>query len=374
MRIAYLLDEDISAPTGVVNKILCQTGYWTRNGHDVKVICLRSRTETACIDGAEILSLYKRANAAIKFIQRIGIALELRRVLDDYRPDLCYMRYMLYSPFLVSSIRRMCKHVMEINTDDISESRLTTKWNYYYNLLTRNRLLCAASGIVAVTNELAQSESLRRVNCPRIVIPNGIDLNTITHIRKSKERSDDKMNLCFVGSPGLSWHGIDKIATIVNHLKGVRFHLVGITGDQLMSVGIRENDQDVVRTYGFVSQDRAQEIVAMCDIGISTLALHRKGMHQACPLKSRQYLAQGLPIIVGYDDPDISRAAVPDFVLNIGNYERNVIDNIRRIQEFVCRVRDYPAEVITQFAREVVSMEKKEKVRLAYFCDIAEGN
>lgn len=39
-----------------------------------------------------------------------------------------------------------------------------------------------------------------------------------------------------------------------------------------------------------------------CQVCIGTLALHRKNMTEASPLKTREYLAHGFPVIIGYKD------------------------------------------------------------------------
>jgi glycosyltransferase involved in cell wall biosynthesis len=59
--------------------------------------------------------------------------------------------------------------------------------------------------------------------------------------------------------------------------------------------------------HGMRDRDYCQRIFAQCDIGIGTLALERKGMKEACPLKVREYLASGLPVYAGHQD-----GALPD--------------------------------------------------------------
>jgi hypothetical protein len=76
-----------------------------------------------------------------------------------------------------------------------------------------------------------------------------------------------------------------------------------------------------------------EPLIAGCTAGIGTLALHRKGMDEACPLKVREYLAYGLPVILGCADADIPKDA--DYALHIPNTENNVAEHLPEIQSFV---------------------------------------
>ena len=48
-------------------------------------------------------------------------------------------------------------------------------------------------------------------------------------------------------------------------------------------------------------------------LAVSTLALHRKQMRQACALKTREYVARGLPFVIGHEDPDLGRPEAAPF-------------------------------------------------------------
>jgi hypothetical protein len=42
------------------------------------------------------------------------------------------------------------------------------------------------------------------------------------------------------------------------------------------------------------------------NLAISTMALHRKRMTEACSLKTREYTARGIPFVLAYEDPDLA--------------------------------------------------------------------
>src|SRR5690606_35583904 len=95
---------------------------------------------------------------------------------------------------------------------------------------------------------------------------------------------------------------------------------------------------------------------------IGSLAMHRNSMLEACPLKVREYCAFGLPVILGYRDTDLEGQ---DFVLNIGNYESNVEDNIEEIRQFVIKWHN---KVVNHTITEpILSYKYKEEKRLRFF-------
>jgi hypothetical protein len=109
----------------------------------------------------------------------------------------------------------------------------------------------------------------------------------------------------------------------------------------------------------------AQNIASNANVAISTLALHRTVMTEACPLKTRFYLAMGLPVILGYDDTDLMEKQ-PDFLLNIGNYPSNVKDNMSLIRSFIISKRRHRTSIYN-YADENLCNFKKEKERIDFF-------
>ena len=87
-------------------------------------------------------------------------------------------------------------------------------------------------------------------------------------------------------------------------------------------------------------------------------------MEEASPLKSRQYLALGLPMIIGYNDTDISNDK--EYILDIGNYQNNIEDNIDKIKLFIKSVKGFNADAIIQDAKEILDYKNKEKSRVKY--------
>jgi hypothetical protein len=107
--------------------------------------------------------------------------------------------------------------------------------------------------------------------------------------------------------------------------------------------------------------------MATSDFGIGPLALHRKGMSEATPLKVRDYLMHGLPVLIAHDDTDFP-GAPPWYVLQIPNTESTVEDSLASIETWVSAIggRRVPrADVL-----ERIGIEAKEQARIAFFEEI----
>lgn len=87
-------------------------------------------------------------------------------------------------------------------------------------------------------------------------------------------------------------------------------------------------------------------------------------MAEGSPLKSRQYLAYGLPVILGHTDPDLHEG---EYILQLENCEDNVEKDIARIRSFVYSMTNAnPIEVQETF-RPRLDARLKEGRRLAFF-------
>ena len=118
--------------------------------------------------------------------------------------------------------------------------------------------------------------------------------------------------------------------------------------------------------YGFLPLNKAREIIKTCHVGVSSLAMDRVKLHEACVLKTRQYLSQGLPIILGYKDTDLMHHHNLPFILELQEGENNVRDNLAKIRDFIERVKDYNKDEIISFAKNSIDFAVKEENRLNF--------
>ena len=115
-----------------------------------------------------------------------------------------------------------------------------------------------------------------------------------------------------------------------------------------------------------MSSNHYQILLANSDVAVSSLAFHRVGMQEQSPLKSREYLAYGLPMVVPYIDTDLNDLKC-DFLLNIPNREDNIQTHAEVIRDFAYRMRG--RRVDRQMIMPI-DQTRKETERLRFFEEI----
>lgn len=290
-RIAYFIHHDISRNDGVTKKIKGQIDYWRKLGLEVKCFCVLPKI------GDSILPCNKyEANHYLK--QRLTLNTELIDDIDEFNPDIIYFRYDTWSRNY-SVLSKKYKVVCELNTLDVEEFNLLFKKDktlksllrYMSYKYLRHFVLKRVSGIVAVTNEIKNHKSNDGYTNKRITIPNAINLDEFPIIKKISS-DGSRIGLFFMGTPNQPWHGIDIIEDMAAHMPEYDFHIVGVT----------EQSYSNVFYHGYLQQEEYLKVLSKCQICIGSLALFRNNMEEACPLKVREYLAYGYPIILGYHD------------------------------------------------------------------------
>jgi len=365
MRIAYIARVDAESK-GVQNKILSQIRAWSKMGLNTFLYVIgpedkRSHWHDSSIDNLQVEYFVEnyRAPLAKRYLQRSQSYAEILSDLLRKQPDLVYLRYEYCVPPLYGLIKKF-QTVVEINTNDRVEFFIYSKLYGIYNYLTRHLILSNASGFILVTNEL---KAVIPKNKPSRVIANGIDLSLFPI---ASTQNNQFPRLIFSGtnfSPRNTnpypWHGVDKIFYLASQLPECDFTIVGLSSP------VSETLPPNVTVNGLLTGKSYDVLFDGIDVAISTLALHRKKMNEACPLKTREYLARGLPVIIGYKDTDLVDGL--PFVLRIPNEENNIVKSVAQIREFAYSMRGQrvPRELIAH-----LDVSVKEKERVAFFASI----
>lgn len=353
MKIAYFLNWEARWGQGILQKVLSHVRAWMDAGCDVRIFMLSPEEHVQELvrqrDPEIALVVRRHYNLADRLIQYGPLA----QMAAAWKPDIVYLRYAGYYPAL-AALARQFPLVLEINTDDIKEYPLVSFYHNWYNRLTRRLLLGQAKGMVFVTNELSSKPDFTCFGKPGAVIANGIDLS---RYQPAPTPANWTPRLAFIGSVGAPWHGVDKIRLLAERVPEWEFDIIGSSPAELLGP-VPAN----VRMHGLLDRARYEPILAQSDVAIGTLALHRKQMYEAAPLKVREYLAFGLPTIIAYDDTDLSRPH--DAILQLPNTPDNVSANLETIRQFVLRVKG------TRIPRAQIAHldgRQKEQRRLAFF-------
>lgn len=353
MRIAYLTIH--VAPEimrgGVGKKIRSQTAAWL--GHEVAMFSLTP--EKIPFESAYQYLFNVHGNIIAREISRYAALKKMIADLRQFRPDLIYLRYGLYS-FPLHQIFKIAPVVVEINTNDVEEYITRGRFLYWLNRLTRGITLGLASGVVSPTHELIDILPSGYQGLVE-VISNGMDLeNSIPFPAPGNLQPEITM----VASPGMNWHGVDKLIRLAGICPDLHVNIVGYGGSDVGNITISSN----VILHGFLNHKDLLEVYKKTDVACGTLGLHRKNMEEACTLKVREALSYGLPLILGYRDTDLETLNL-DTVLRIPNNESNVLDNFQEIRNFSYKMIGRRTD-LNQIA-PYMDQKRKEDVRLSFF-------
>lgn len=362
MRIAYvalhLNNETMEG--GVGGKIRSQIRLWRDMGHEARLFLLSPDQ----VVSTEIRTFTFRPGTklpVLKFLTReisrsVALA-RLIRAIEAFRPDIIYLRYGLFA-YPLQRLFDIAPIVIELNTNDVAEYRYRGLFFYWANRLTRGIILKQAAGFVASTYEI-RTFPFNKYGKPCQVIANGIDLDRYAPCAAP---ANYPPVIVFAGTPGFNWHGVDKLYEMARLCPDLRVEIIGYVFEDL-NITVPEN----VKLHGLVHQDQVKTILTAADIACGTLALYRKNMQEACPLKVREYLACGLPTILAYQDTDLCDLEA-DFLLRLPNVESNVIDNVKLIRDFAYRMRG--RRVNRELINPRINQRQKEETRLTFFQQI----
>lgn len=359
LRIAYLAHGVDGRTGGVRAKILGQASAWPRLDPSIDVgvfVRVEAGTEQDWVGEDHVIQVRSsRAGILGRLIERERLTLDVRR----WRPHLVYLRQSTVSPSLIA-LASTTPTVVELNTLDLAELRLRSRWRYWYARLARDTLLRAARGIVAVSQPIADDRDVTRLQRPTVVVPNGIDLDLHQPLPAAL---GPKPRLVFLGTPGAPWHGVDKIARLARLEPSWTIDVVGPDRDAL-SVPPHN-----VRMHGLLAPEQVRPILAAADVAIGPLAFHRLGLTSASPLKVAEYLAHGIATIIAYRDERFPTGA--EFLLELPNSEDNVETSIDAIRAFV---RRWVGRRVSRAAVAPIDVRRIEERRLTFLRSVLSRN
>ncbi|MBL8089792.1 MAG: glycosyltransferase family 4 protein [Anaerolineales bacterium] len=362
MRIAYVsLHWARTKNSGVGKKIQSQVKIWKEMGHEARLFMHTSQHEPPSeLIEAEIFP-YQTKNKFQTEVNRIRAAKQMVKSIEAFKPDIIYLRYGIYV-YPAHQLMRIALVVEEINTNDLTQHEGLGGIYSLYNRLTRGIFLRRVAGLVTVSQELAVSSAFAKYQKPTCVIANGIELEALPTLPPASNKIP---RLAFIGSPDNHWHGVDKLILLANLAPDIHIDIIGY--NQLPQYLPLPNN---ITLHGYLTLEQYKKTLAMADVAISSLALHRVKLEEASPLKSRECLAFGLPLITAYDDTDLTTQE-HDFLLKIPNKEDNIQTHFSSIRDFAYRMRGYRVE-----RKQIVQLDQKSKElrRFSFFHEILEKN
>ncbi len=258
---------------GVRKKVDSQLNVFRKNGIEAQLqeYHWENGAPTIIVDDDTTILYFRRVAASYKFA---SFLLKLRKAHKDLR---IIMELPIY-PFAKE------KTGFNLKTE-INEFLGTHMWH-----------LCL-DRIVVISHEMDSLYGVKIIN-----VHNGIDFEKV---RQRKISDRDSINLIAV-SGCYFWHGYDRLINGLGEYYGsahdidVNLYLVGEgeCSEEYRTLSDRYGLTDKhVYLCGLLDGEKLDEIYDKCDIAVNSLGGHRKDSFFSSSLKSREYVAKGLPIM-----------------------------------------------------------------------------
>ena len=353
MRLALISHHRIVEGEGVSAKLIRTAGCWRRLGHEVALLELPT---------GRIVELEHPGVATVEAPPRTRLGWIVRHqrwfsnatsVLRDLRPDAAFIRQGPWCPAFEGLLGRI-PTIFEINSDPARELARRSRTAAAYWRWTWPRLAARAAGFNAVTSELLP----RGVEIPSMVVANSVEVPATPPTREIPD--GPPVVVMPIGSPS-AWHGVDRVLRIAQQVPEAIFRLIGAPAETAPA-----NVEFVPR----MGEAALRDELSRCRIGLASLAMERAGLREACPLKSRTMIAAGLPIVYGYEDPDL--AADTRFAIRI-DFARDGLDAaVEAVRSLLETTRRDPGihDEAWRFARDRLGVGVKEHRRLQFIADL----
>lgn len=273
---------------------------------------------------------------------------DISRLISSLSPDDClYLRYppipKITLPIIINDGPRI---IFEINgilsKEGGNDASIGISWRALERVLGSN-IIALSNGVICVTDEIFRHyySRSRRNKLKGTTVSNGIDCHClpISHHTSPSEKEIHLIGVALVSN----WHGFDRIIRGMAKYEGNKeyyFHIVG-RGPEINTLKRIVNDLHIsnrVIFHGFQSGEPLDELYNACDVAVSTLAIHRKGLHEHCSLKSREYCTRGIPFLYSGIDPDFPEK----FPYAIRFFSNEKAIDMERVAEFYARVKNDP--------------------------------
>lgn len=364
MRIAYItLHWPRLLSSSIGKKISNQIKIWRKFGHSVQFFShLHSTYENEELVEGQRFYYKNDKNLLSNEWDRIAAARQLLKSVRSFQPDVIYLRWGMY----VHPIKRIFKispTIIEINTNDYEEHKLLGFSRDHYNRLSRSILLGNASGHVFTSKELAKDPNFSKFNKPFTVITNGIVLENTPFYPAP---NNTPPHLIFIGTPGMAWHGVEKLAHFAQRFPDVKVNIIGFE-----SINGYSQLPSNLFLHGYLVGKDYERLLSSADAAIGTLSLYLKGMQEASPFKIRDCVARGIPCILPYTDTDLFDLDCRE-ILNIPNAPDNITTHGVEIHDFIERVRG--KRLIRSLIENRIDIVQKERQRVEFFNSIFNHN
>ncbi len=333
MKLLYLSTWDFSneKSDGVCKKIYAQVHVFEKNGFEVDMIYIK--------DG---LVIYKgggskKAIGKVDNIKKTPAYFQMYNFLKNKKYNWIYNRYGMMDTFYYQVLKQLRKNgakiLVEIPTYPYKHEKPK---GFFYSLLFAWDQSYIHKLKKVFDRVITYSRDDYIFDIPTIQVVNGINISDIALAEKNGNILDDTINLLVVAYMQ-PYHGYERLLRGLKNYyancgkRNIQCHFVGEGPEKALYERLVNQYElsDHVIFYGILSGRKLDDVFNICDIGICTLGGYKKELYLSSELKSREFLARGLPIVSGIEI-DVFVNKNTQYYLQLPNDETD-IDMIRII-------------------------------------------
>jgi hypothetical protein len=218
---------------------------------------------------------------------------------------------------------------------------------------------------VCNTQEIADFQNKKsggKYKC--IISGDAVEVETFPLIKRTTIENEIKMVFLKGASSNAEYNGIDRIFYGLRNYSGdFKLKLFVLGRNTLFELKLAEKlniKNSLVFFPGFKSGYNLDLFLNEIHVGISQFGIYRKGLNSNSTIKSREYVARGIPFIFGHHDPGFNEVS-NEFALEFPN-DDSLID-MEKVIEFAKKAladKDLPQKM-RKYAEEYLDYEMKMK-------------
>ena len=302
MRLLYLSTWDFKNEhaDGVCKKINAHIAAFEKREYQVDFIYVRDEKLLYRVNGIE------QQVGTLGKIKKIPAYRQLISILKNAEYDCVYNRYGLSDPFYNYVIKKLKKNGARIFVEvpsypyECEREKGVLEWGFY-----KLDAICRKSLKKYVEKIITYMDYSEIVGIPTVRLINGIDISKVKAVT-NYERDKEAIHLLIV-TLMMRHHGFERIIEGLHlyyqngGMRNIQIDFVGDGRERSYYESLVNNYQlgKQIIFHGMKGGDELDIFYEKADFGVAAMGLYKDNIFLTSELKSREYLAKGLPIISG---------------------------------------------------------------------------
>lgn len=302
---------------GVEKKLIDESRYYVQNDIDVYLLNDKEEEFKNNIAYKNVYNSFSLPSCLAYFYVRLFTYSIIAKVVPIEKYDRIYLRYPLMDFSALSFSRKYGdKLITQHHTKELEEIKAyEINRLFAYLQLTLEKWLAPrffqrVYGITAMSEDIILYEKNRLGFTGKTHrFSNGI--NPQNFQMKVPPKCEDVFHLTIVASDYSPWHGLDRLLESLfqyrNQACKIHLHIVGQVSikEKNLIKNCRRNEAVILTLHGKLFGENLNHIFLQTHMACDSLAMYRLGMNESSTLKSKEYVARGIPFIYSAIDKDM---------------------------------------------------------------------